>query len=241
LKVVTPQLSSGPLAGRKNMKTKTSLAILVIGFAVQSKSQDFQRYVPQMIEVDSGKTWFVYDSAMSRDCALVLNKFLFPEPKQRGRRAEFFAIPRSSTYLASIGGQQLAQLQIVDTTVRELARSTLVEGSWLLHPVFFTKDTSVFIMAEFGEEHSEGFLAFDLIGGKLHQLGQCAFVPVDPKSGDYARPSDFARVKYNSKYYIDFSTDVVFNPMSTRETKLTYKHGKPFSFRFDADSVVRIN
>ncbi len=189
-------------------------------------------------EIDSGRVWMGYESGIPLRQALRMFEYLNPG-EERGRKTKLYKLPNTETYLASIHGQQLVQLKVIDTSITELFRSPLLDWCWTVEPSFFIGDSSVIVIAQFGEEHFEGFLVLESRAGHLKQLDHCGFVPLDADQA-YASPADFIRVRRSAgTYVLDFPVDVKLYPMSYAETHLRCPKGGRITFRYDGSRFVK--
>jgi hypothetical protein len=214
------------------------MLLISVAVSCQSAHQDDVLHCAELTDIDSGRVWLGYERGIPVQKALRMFDHLIPAP-ERARKTKLYKIPNTDTYLASIHGQQLVQLRVTDTSIAELFRSSSLDWSWIIEPCFYIGDSSVIVIAQFGEEHFEGFLVLESKNGSLKQLDQCDFVPLDSDSA-YASPIDFIRVRRSdSTYFLNFPVDLVLNPLTQQEAVLQCPKGQQISFRYNGARFVR--
>jgi hypothetical protein len=221
--------------------------LLLICFSLSSGQQYFNKYRSSTLEFKKESLHFFYDKSIKIKTARILYDY-FISTYGEGRIPSFYAMPKSKLYLVSFHGNEdsldygyrLFFVKIYNDSVNEIYHTKGAGESWFLEPVYFQNKEHLIILAEYGEENTEGFLSIEYSNNCFRELGYSDLTIL--VKGNYGRPTDNVKIRYSKEtYYLDFTADVVLNPL-TKEEKVINKPKAGFiTFYFNGQIFVQSN
>jgi hypothetical protein len=222
------------------------LLLMFANLTAQVGDGYFNPQFPSVVRVQSNSFTYDYDTTLSSHEAAALFQY-FNGKCGESRIGSYYRLPKTQFYLAAVQipkdtlgeGFRIVLADLRADSVIELFQSKGTGDSWFLRPTFFFNGQELIILAEYGEEHTEGFITLKYSNDRMTQLCNSELSALDSQN-NYSSPTKNIRVRNSDgTYYLEFMSDVIMHPVTNREEIIRQSGSCPIIFHFNGQDFIQ--